>query len=66
MFALKPIKFTYMETKIFESSFSPSEELQILGMLFTPTSPLNHPWKCVVRKTLALEFATLKRGGDLS
>ncbi len=34
LFALKPFKFIYIE-KIFENSFSPYEDLQILGMLFT-------------------------------
>jgi hypothetical protein len=45
MLALKPIKFTYMEIKIFESSFSPYEDLKILGMLLTshPTLALTPP-----------------------
>ncbi len=35
MFALKPFKFTYMEMKIFENTYPPYEDLQILGILFT-------------------------------
>ncbi len=32
---LKPFKFTYMEMKIFENTFPPYEDIQILHMLFT-------------------------------
>jgi hypothetical protein len=58
MFALKPIKFTYMEIKIFESSFSPYEDLHILGMLFT--SPLTSPLVMCSALNSCMEFATLK------
>jgi hypothetical protein len=33
--ALEPFKFSYMEMKIFENTFPPYEDLQILGMFST-------------------------------
>ncbi len=43
LFSLKPFKFTYMEMKIFENTFPPYEDLQVIGMLFIPISPLTPP-----------------------
>jgi hypothetical protein len=43
MFALKPFKFTYKEMKIFENTFPPYEDFQILGILFTSYITLTPP-----------------------
>jgi hypothetical protein len=64
MFALKPFKFTYIEMKIFENTFLPSEDLQIHGTVCfpLPTSPLTPPLVMSNALNSCLEFATLKRG----
>jgi hypothetical protein len=44
---------TYVEMKIFENSFRPNGDLQILGMLFTSNIPPHTTLGKVMPKTLA-------------
>jgi hypothetical protein len=66
LFALKSFKFTYMEMKIFENTFLPYEDLQILCMFFTshitPHTTLGNE-QCL---KLLLGVSNTKERGNLS
>jgi hypothetical protein len=62
LFALKPFNFTYMEMKLFENTFPPYENLQILGIgTFHFTSPLTAPLVKSNAENSCLKFATEER-----